>query len=148
MVEHGRELLSAAQREALDRAFEIGFFEAVLRTEPDHLEALAALGHLYTEAGRYRAGLEVDRRLVKLLPHDPIVRYNLACSLALIGEREAAIAELERAVALGYDEAEHMERDPDLTNLRELAAFQSLLERVRARAQRARRGRTGGEARG
>ncbi|GIW73036.1 MAG: hypothetical protein KatS3mg102_2578 [Planctomycetota bacterium] len=122
----GPELLSAEQRSALDTAFQIGFYEAVLRSEPEHLEALHALGHLYTAVGRHEDGLRIDEQLVRLTPQEPVVHYNLACSLALLGRTEQALQALARAIALGYRDADHMIADPDLASLRELDGFWTL----------------------
>ncbi|RME72575.1 MAG: hypothetical protein D6776_08545 [Planctomycetota bacterium] len=137
-------LLSESLQQELGRSFEIGFYEAALRTEPDHVEALHALGHLYTEAGRYEEGLAIDQRLAQLVPEEPIVHYNLGCSLALTGQPTAALDALERAIELGYDDAEHMAADPDLASLRDLPRFDALLERIvanRLRSPRRRRRR-------
>jgi predicted Zn-dependent protease len=127
----GRELITDAQREALDAGFETAFFEAVLRSEPRHVEALHTLGHLYTTSGRYVDGLDMDRRLAELLPDEPVVHYNLACSLALTGQPEQALGALRHAIDLGYDEADHMLADDDLQSLRGMPAFLALVERVR-----------------
>ncbi|MBI4575054.1 MAG: hypothetical protein HY722_02195 [Planctomycetes bacterium] len=102
--------------------------EATLRDDPEHVEALEVLGHLYTQDGRHRQGLEVDRRLARLRPEEPLVHYNLACSLALCGDPDGALKALKRSMALGYRDLEHMARDPDLATLRDLPEFRRLLE--------------------
>ena len=58
------------------------FLEVETGRHPDNVDALAELGHVYTRLGRLEAGLEVDRRLVRLIPHNPTAHYNMACSLA------------------------------------------------------------------
>ena len=102
--------------------------EAVSASMPGDLEALRALADQYTEEGFYDEGLAVDLRLAHLLPEDPLVHYNLACSLAMAAEPEAAIVELRRAFERGYVDMEHLQIDPDLDNLRDLPAFQELLK--------------------
>ena len=47
-------------------------------------------------------GLEADRRLMALLPQDPRVRYNLACSCALLGQTDEAFQRLSEACDLGF----------------------------------------------
>jgi predicted esterase len=62
--------------------------------------------------------------------------YNLACAHARAGDRRAALAALERAVADGYRDLEHLRADPDLEPLRglpELAAITAGLEAAGAR---------------
>lgn len=121
-------LLSRVERAGAE--FLAGFFETELRQKPDNLSALLELGHLYTRLGRVREGLEVDRELARRLPGDPTVHYNLACSLALNGEADAAFAELESSLACGYRDAEHLAQDEDLAALRGDPRFGELLARL------------------
>ncbi|MBM3977095.1 MAG: hypothetical protein FJ299_08910 [Planctomycetes bacterium] len=99
---------------------------------PTNLGALAELGHALTRLRRFEEGLDVDRALARLCPEDPLVHYNLACSLALLERRDEAFGALERAVELGYAEPQHLLDDPDLTSLRSDPRFQQLVERLRA----------------
>jgi len=125
--------LSPALRQRLERAgteFLAGFFETELRQKPENIAALLELGHLYTRLGRLREGLDVDRELARRLPGDATVRYNLACSLALNGEIDAAFEELEKAFERGYRDAEHLAQDEDLAALHPDARFEALLRRL------------------
>jgi len=124
---------SPALRERLERAgaeFLTGFFETELRQKPENLAALIELGHLYTRLGRVREGLAADRELARRLPGDATVRYNLACSLALNGEIDAAFEELDRALERGYRDSEHLAQDADLEALRGDPRFEALLARL------------------
>ena len=108
------------------------FLEVELTRHPENVDALAELGQIYTRLGRWDDGLAVDRRLVGLLPDNPTAHYNLGCSQALLGREEEALASLEQAVELGYDDPEFMQADDDLASLRERGRFRALLERIRA----------------
>ncbi|MBI3724695.1 hypothetical protein HY251_12175 [bacterium] len=110
--------------------FEIAFYELVRRREPDHEPTLEALGHAYTQRGRHELGLEVDRRLAELRPDDAVVHYNLACSYSLLDDKDLAIASLERAIELGYDDLDHLEKDKDLDALRGDRRFQALVKKI------------------
>lgn len=120
-----------ARRE--DSAWEIGFFETVLKRSPRDTAVLGLLGNLYTKTGRVADGLRMDRRLVRLLPEDALAHYNLACSLALSRQPTAALRRLDRAVELGYADADWMAEDPDLASLRQRPEFRRLLRRLRQR---------------
>ena len=87
-----------------DPAFEIGFYESVLRRDPKYTEVIEILGGLYTKTGRIADGLRMDRRLVRLMPRNATAHYNLACSLALSKRPSDAIRSLARAVELGYND--------------------------------------------
>jgi tetratricopeptide (TPR) repeat protein len=111
---------------------EITFYENILKERPDFIQALVSLGNAYTRKGFYKEGLEVDRKLAKLRPEDPIIHYNLACSLSLLGEIDEAFKELKRAVLLGYDEFSYILEDPDLENLRNFSQFKDFFAKIKS----------------
>ena len=84
-------------------------------------------GEIVTAAAFADRALELDRRIVALLPHDCVARYNLACSLALGECRGEAIDQLRRALEQGYNDFEYLAHDTDLKNLRDEPAYQALL---------------------
>jgi tetratricopeptide (TPR) repeat protein len=117
----------------LDQAsFEVAFYERILERQTSDVRLLKLLGELYARQGRYDQALRIDQRLVLLLPHDSLVRYNLACSLAMQDSVGAALEALASALELGYNEFSHLEVDPDLNRLRALPEFQSLLQKFGA----------------
>ncbi len=122
----------ASTLDALGLEFLAGILEVELGRHPENLPALIELGHVYTRARRYEKGLAVDRELVRRCPDDPTSHYNLACSLALLDQSPEAIDELERAVAFGYDDAEHLRADEDLASLRGSARFQAIVQALAA----------------
>lgn len=113
---------------------EVEFLEALRRRCPAHEPILEALGHVYTRAGRFQDGLQVDLELTRLRPDDPESWYNLACSHALLGAHPAALQALDRAVACGYADAHWMETDPDLESLSANPDFQGLVQSLRQKA--------------
>ncbi|MBN1869704.1 MAG: hypothetical protein JW847_03905 [Candidatus Omnitrophica bacterium] len=114
-----------------DVAFEINFYNGLIRRNPNFVEALVALGDLYTKAGMYQEGLAVDEKLVQLKPEDPIVLYNLACSYSLLNEIDKAFRAFKKAIHCGYYDFEHLEQDSDLSNLRRDRRFQQYLARIK-----------------
>ena len=107
--------------------FDIDFFERLLARKGDSVEVLRILADLVSKRGLVNRAVELDRRLVELLPEDFLARYNLACSLARAGQADEAIDSLSRAILLGYDDLAHMESDPDLESLKDHPDFQALL---------------------
>lgn len=117
-----------------DSAFEMRFFESVLRRSPDYTTVVEILGGLYTKTGRIADGLRMDRRLVKLQPASATAHYNLACSLALSKRKAAALRALHHAVELGYEDFDWMSQDPDLEALKQHPGFLDLLEKIKAQS--------------
>ncbi len=116
---------------AHDHEFEIKFFETVLKRDPSYADVVEILGGLYTKHGRIVDGLRMDRRLVRLLPSNATAHYNLACSLALVKRKAAALRSLRQAVELGYRDFDWMQQDPDLDGLKEHPDFIALLNQLK-----------------
>jgi Flp pilus assembly protein TadD len=122
----------AQERSELELAglrFQIGIFEEALARDPEDTESLRFLSHGYSVIGRLEDGLAADRKLVELLPRDPRVRYNLACSCALTGRTDEALVHLEEACGLGFDDANLLRKDQDLDSLRDDPRFRELVAR-------------------
>lgn len=111
--------------------FTIWFLEGILERNPNYVDCLMYLGNAYTANGMYEKGLSVDQKLSRLRPNDPLVHYNLACSYALLKNIDAAFEALEKAIALGYKDFYHMERDKDLAYLREDVRYRRLIEKIK-----------------
>jgi len=71
-------------------------------------------------------GLEVDERLARLEPRNPLVLYNLACSYSLTNQVERGLEILKQAIALGYRDFKWLRRDPDLRRLRRHSGFAAI----------------------
>ncbi len=109
----------------------IGFLEGLVKRDPGYVEALQILGDDYTRRGKFVAGLKVDEQLSQLRPADPLVQYNLACSYSLTGNFNQALAALERALNLGYQDFKWLAQDPDLSDLRLHPLYKNIRAKVR-----------------
>jgi tetratricopeptide (TPR) repeat protein len=107
--------------------FDIAFYDRILRRQPDYIDVLRCQGELLSRKGLHSLALAIDRRLAELLPTDYVIRYNLACSLAMGGYRREAIVALRAALENGYDDFEFLESDSDLDALRDDPAYRALL---------------------
>ena len=114
-----------------DHAFDIAFYESILRRDSSYTEVVEILGELYTKVGRIADGLKMDRKLVRLQPDNATAHYNLACSLVLSKRTAHALVTLTHAIVLGYDDDEWMANDPDLAPLQKHPKFLTLLDLVR-----------------
>lgn len=120
-----------SRKQARDLDVKIGFLEGVLRRDPQYVEALQILGDHYTQRGNFHDSLRVDQQLSGLLPANPLVFYNLACSYALNDQMDLAAAALDRALTLGYRDFNWLAKDPDLRQLRKHPLFRTIRDRIR-----------------
>jgi tetratricopeptide (TPR) repeat protein len=111
----------------------ISFMEGLVRRDPAYVDALQLLGDHYTQRGRFVEGLNVDERLARLEPQNPVVFYNLACSYSLTDQFDRAGAALEKAIHLGYKDFDWLKKDPDLKKFRLQPAYREILKKIRSR---------------
>ncbi len=116
------------EKNSKDLDFQMSFYEGIVKENPGFVEALIALGEIYTKKGLYDKGLRIDKKLIKLRPENPIIHYNLACSLSLTGDITSSFKAIKRAITLGYDDFGFMKNDPDLNNLRQDSRFWELIK--------------------
>ena len=124
-----RKKLSRADQRDLDTRIE--FLEGLVRRDPNYADALQLLGDHYTQRGRCLEGLEVDERLARLEPRNPLVFYNLACSYSLTGHFHRAVLALEKAINLGYRDFNWLAKDPDLRKLRQQPVYRDIRDKIR-----------------
>jgi hypothetical protein len=117
-------------RELSQLDFELEFVGRILERDPFFTDGLRVHGNNLSAKGLYTRALQVDRRLVRLLPERAIPWYNLACSYAVLGMVDPAFSALQRALELGYRHIGHVRRDPDLKSLRHDPRFARLLKRL------------------
>lgn len=110
--------------------FEVLMAEAHARAHPEDFEAQRLLAYAYTGAGRHAQALEADLRLVSLHPERSELRYDLACSYALLDRTDEAFAALDAALERGFDDAEHLADDDDLASLHTDPRWPALLMRI------------------
>lgn len=123
------EISTRRLREQSQREFEIEFLSRVLERDPFLVAAIRVLGNHLAAKGEHARVLQLDRRLVRLIPENAIAWYNLACTYAVLGMTDPAFGALQRALELGYRFGERLRQDPDLKGLRRDPRFLRLLRR-------------------
>jgi serine/threonine protein kinase/Flp pilus assembly protein TadD len=122
----GRKLEGEAVRQ---RALRI--IEKHLELHPDDARALYLGAAGLFQVGQKERALQWARRALSVDPDDPMVLYNVACSYALQGLADEAIACLEKVMAQSSSGSLHKvwaEQDSDLDSLRGNPRFQALLK--------------------
>ncbi len=104
--------------------------ERHVELNPDDSRALNLGAIELAKLSQRERGLEWARRALAIDPEDSGMLYNTACFFAIQGQREEAIACLEKAVQLGFGLREWIENDSDLDSLRGDPRFQALLQRM------------------
>jgi TolB-like protein/Flp pilus assembly protein TadD len=114
--EVGRQALANAQRS--------------LELNPDDARALyLGAGGLLRE-GRKEEALAWGARALAADPTDSAVLYNVACLHALVGDREAALDLITRAVDAGFGNRAWLEKDTDFDLIRDDPRFQAVIRRI------------------
>ena len=102
--------------------------ERHMELNPDDARAATMAAVCCSRLGDRTRGLEWARQATVVDPEDAGVCYNVACLLALEGERDDAIEHLQRAMRVGFARRDWIEHDPDLESLRDDPRFQELIQ--------------------
>ncbi|MBI5366635.1 MAG: hypothetical protein HZA54_06335 [Planctomycetes bacterium] len=95
--------------------------------------ALSQLALLHARLEENDQALACYLKARDLAPGHPVLRYNLACSYAILGKADDAFRELEAAVGCGFDQWEWVRMDGDLEKLHADPRWEPLLERMSRR---------------
>jgi len=105
---------------------------AAAASEPDVRQTLADASAAYDD-GRYAACGRLYAMAVEEQGQPGSGSpYNAACCYSLAGDRERAFELLDTAVERGWNDAEHLETDPDLAGLRDDPRWAPIVDRVKA----------------
>mgnify|MGYP002623327704 CR=1 FL=1 len=80
---------------------------------------------------KYDEAKAVLEKAIQLVPHEPAGHYNLACALARLGQTDAALDALERAVSLGFNQPDAIRRVADFASLKSAPRFAELVEKAK-----------------
>ena len=109
---------------AYKRAIDLG--EQLLVINVSNADALSDVAYYYSRTGEYEKALEMDAKARSQAPNDMYVYYNSALIHAGLGETDAALSALERAVELEY-QRELLPVDPIIAGLRDEKRFKRLV---------------------
>lgn len=103
---------------------------------PDQRQlALRAVGVMQLAENQVKEAADTLAELVVRAPELAEGQYNYACALARMGDKSGALDHLRIAIRLDGDLAAHARTDEDLRSLREMPAFQTLVQLPSARAR-------------
>jgi tetratricopeptide (TPR) repeat protein len=111
---------------AWTKATQIG--EQQLRGTPADAELLSLLANYQAKLGNKTESARRAGEALKLASASAIVRYQLSISYTLLGDKERGLAELEKAVELGYSVSE-IRMAPELASLRSDPKFEGIIKR-------------------
>jgi hypothetical protein len=100
------------------------------------LSKLAAEARAARDSDDFASCGERYSRASRMWPGRGTTAYSAACCLALAGKQGAAVAELQRAIDLGYHDGEQLAEDEDLTTLHQLPGWAKLVQSARKQHER------------
>ena len=115
----------AAGREGIRRA------EHMLALNPLDGRALSLGSGALCEDGQTERAIEWAQRALELYPDDMGALLCAACLHSKLGQKEEALALLERVFSKGWGKRDWVEHDPDYDILRDDPRFKKLLARLK-----------------
>jgi Flp pilus assembly protein TadD/sugar lactone lactonase YvrE len=103
-------------------------WEQVVAINPQLGRAWNNLANAYYRSKDYRKAIPAFAKMLELRSGYPaIAAYNTACCHALLGEKDAALEWLQKALDLGFRNLRQMRDDDDLRSLRDDPRFQKMV---------------------
>jgi beta-lactamase regulating signal transducer with metallopeptidase domain/Tfp pilus assembly protein PilF len=112
----------ARSRKAISR------FEKLSDDPPASADPWYSVGKELLRAGEYDRAADAFRESAQRAARPGTSLYNAACALALQGDDETALVELERAVEGGFDDPKLLRADPDLASLHDNPRFDEIVK--------------------
>ncbi len=108
----------------LDRHAEaIPVFEEALEQQPNDVNLLLALAWSQKRTDRIDLAAESIRRALHIEPTNPLLHYNLSCYCALLGEHDAAVESVRKAVELNPEFRGMIPTETDFDAIRDNPQF-------------------------
>ena len=103
-------------------------YEALTLLIPGNGESHFRLGFARLFLGQFKQAIPAFTRASELDFMRPSATYNVACCHSRLGEIDAALSELRRALEQGFDNQALLKEDPDLANVRADPRYALLLK--------------------
>jgi adenylate cyclase len=104
--------------------------EKHLELNPDEARAYSLGASVLIRLGETERSKQWTQQAMTLAPNDPLILYNAACNLAMLGESGHALDGLERALEAGVSVGDWIQHDPDFESLRSHPRFQAIVKRI------------------
>jgi len=98
-------------------------YESFLRDNPANGRGWFNLGYALHYSREHSRAIQAFERAIQLGYRTPTASYNIACANAMMGNRDAAFAWLEKSVDAGFNLEDYVNGDEDLDSLRSDARF-------------------------
>jgi len=123
-----------AALQAGDFATAAAGFRRLTEANPKDARAWHMLGYSLHAGGKLDEALPVHRKAAEFQATAVPATYNIACVHALQGRTDEAFAWLDKAIAIGFADAELLAQDADLASLRADPRFAKLAQTLQAKA--------------
>lgn len=86
------------------------------------------------EKGNYERSIPGFQKIYEAMPGEETgiaSAYNVACGYSLMGRKDESVEWLAKAVEAGFRDAEHIENDSDLDNIREEEGYREIIRKLK-----------------
>ena len=120
--------LRDGQTALADSDFEAGIaaFRKVTELDPANARGWQLLGYCLHAQKRLDEALPIHLKAAEFKEVAPVATYNVACVYSLKGDKDKAIEWLQKAIALGFNDAAQLAGDTDFDGMRDDPRLQKL----------------------
>jgi len=101
-----------------------------LSSHADHQGALITLRYFYYLQGNYSEALAAAQKLMAFGTPDADQWYDLATAYAMAHQPDSAFQALDKAIAMGWNDLQYLNDDPDLESLRQESRWAQTKQKI------------------
>lgn len=120
--------------ESKDYAAAAAAFKTLTEADAKDARSWLMLGYALHAQHKLDEALPVHMKAAEFKRTAPIATYNVACVYALQKKPDEAFMWLDKAIALGFDDPEHLKGDTDFEAVRNDPRFAKAIESIKAKA--------------
>jgi len=106
----------------------INLYQSLLQNEPNNGRAWFNLGFALHYSSEHARAIDAFQRAIQSGYRPPTSMYNVACANAMLGNKDAAFAWLEKSYDAGFNVWDYVNGDSDLDGLRSDPRFKRYVE--------------------
>lgn len=106
-------------------------YRTIVGAQPKNSVARFRLGYCLQAVGDLDGAIDAYQKTIPLGGKAAsVASYNLACAFSRQKKTNEALTALEKAIELGFDNADQLVKDPDLENLREHQRYSKIVKKM------------------
>ncbi|MCP4134197.1 MAG: hypothetical protein GY754_24705 [bacterium] len=106
----------------------LDYSEAIKMERDDYY--FVSRGDVYSDMTLYKEAVKEYMEAIKINPSIPVYYYDVSCAYSLMKNKEKSMQFLEKALAVGFNDLDHLKNDKSLNYIKNTEQFTKLIKKA------------------